>query len=69
MKEITDSAADARRAWLRKMQDDLVPLQSDFEKTPIFRVSLIVAAVVIGLSIFGSQPSTVTSHAGVRSLV
>jgi hypothetical protein len=69
VKEIIDSAADARRAWLREIQEDLVPLQSDFEKTPIFRVSLVIAAVVVGLSIFGPQPSTVTSHAAARPSV
>lgn len=69
MKEIIDSGAEARRAWLREMQDGLVPMQSDFEKTPIFRVSLVIAAVVIGLSIFGPQPSTVTSHVAVRPSV
>ena len=60
---------EARQAWLRKMQDDLMPLQSDFEKSPIFRLSLLVAAIVVGLTTFAPQPTPVVSHAAVRASV
>ncbi|WP_175051099.1 hypothetical protein [Paraburkholderia sediminicola] len=69
MKEIVDSAGDGRRAWLRGMQDDLMPLQSDFEKSPVYRLSLIVAAVVVGLSLFAPPPASSTAHVAVRATV
>jgi len=69
MKQIVDSAGEARRAWLRGMQDDLMPLQSDFEKSPAFRLSLIVAAVVVGLSLFAPEPASSSAHVAVRATV
>jgi hypothetical protein len=69
MNSLPDSAGEARRTWLCEQQDSLLPLQSDFEKTPIFRASMVIAAIVVGLSIFGPQPSTVTSHVAVRPSV
>lgn len=67
MESIRDTAGDARRAWLSKMQDGFVPIQSDFERSLAFRLSLIVAAVVIGLSLFSPPPTP--AHLAVRSTV
>ncbi|MFP3432113.1 hypothetical protein SB781_20345 [Paraburkholderia sp. SIMBA_061] len=69
MNSLPDSAGDARRAWLCKAQDDLTPLQSDFEKSPVFRLSLVVAAVVIGLSLFSPPPTSGASETEVRATV
>lgn len=69
MNSLPDSAGDARRAWLCEAQEQLVPIQSDFEKSPVFRISMIVAAVVIGLNLFAPPPSTVTTHAAARATV
>lgn len=69
MNSLPDSAGDARRAWLCKEQDDLIPLQSDFEKSPVFRLSLVVAAVVIGLSLFAPPPASSPTQVAVRATV
>jgi hypothetical protein len=67
MNLLTDSAGDARRAWLREMQDSLMPLQSDFEKSFGFRVVLLVAVVVISINVLAPAPlpGGVTTHATV----
>ncbi|MFM0646889.1 hypothetical protein PQR14_21405 [Paraburkholderia bryophila] len=69
MNSFSDSAGDARRAWLLRTQEDLVPVQSDFEKSPAFRLSMIVAAVVVGLSLFAPPPLSGTSHPAIRATV
>lgn len=69
MNSLPDLAADARRAWLRKMQDGFMPVQSDFEKSLAFRLSLVVAAVVIGLSLFAPAPASSSAHVAVRATV
>lgn len=69
MNSLPDSAGSARRAWLCRAQEDLVPVQSDFEKSPAFRLSLIVAAVVIGLSLFSPPPTPSAPKAAVRATV
>ncbi|MFL9883097.1 hypothetical protein PQR66_08675 [Paraburkholderia agricolaris] len=69
MNSLPDLAAAPRRAWLRKMQDGLMPVQSDFEKSLAFRLSLIVAAVVIGLSLFSPPPTSDAPKAAVRATV
>lgn len=69
MYSLSDSAGDARRAWLCKTQDDLMPLQRDFEKSPAFRLSLIVAAVVVGLSLFSPPPTSDAPKAAARATV
>jgi hypothetical protein len=56
MKSIPDAAGDARRAWLCEMQDDLIPLQSDFEKSLAFRLTLLVAVFVIGINLLSPPP-------------
>ncbi len=69
MNSLPDLAADARRAWLGEIQDELMPVQSDFEKSPAFRLSLIVAAVVIGLSVFAPPPASSAAHVAIRATV
>lgn len=69
MNSLPDSAGDARRAWLCKTQSDLIPLQSDFEKSPVFRFSIVVAAVVVGLSLFAPPPASSSAHVAVRATV
>jgi len=56
MNSLPDSAGDRRRDWLRKAQDDLMPLQSDFEKSLAFRLVLLVAVVVISINVLAPAP-------------
>ncbi|MFM0595350.1 hypothetical protein [Paraburkholderia dilworthii] len=69
MNSIPDAAAAERKAWLREFQDAQMPVQSDFEKSLTFRLSMIVAAVVIGLNLFAPPPTTAAPHAVVRAMV
>lgn len=69
MKGIVDSAGDARRAWLRNMQEDFRPLQSDFEKSLAFRLTLLVAAFVIGINLFSPPPQPVAQPPASRATV
>lgn len=69
MSSLPDLAADARRAWLSEMQDGFIPVQSDFERSLAFRLSLIVAAVVVGLSLFSPPPTSGAPKAPVRATV
>ena len=57
MKSIPDVAGEARRAWLREMQDGLTPVQSDFEKSFAFRMVLVVAVVVISINVLAPAPT------------
>lgn len=61
MKSIPDSAGEDRRAWLRAMQDDLVPIQSDFETSLAWRVALGVAALVILFNVLAPSPVSVAA--------
>jgi hypothetical protein len=57
MKSIPDSAGEARRAWLRQLQDGLTPLQSDFEKSRAWRLTFIVAAIVVTINVLAPPPA------------
>ncbi len=57
MNSIRDSAGSVRRAWLRQMQEDLVPLQSDFEKSFAWRLVFAVAAIVVTINVLAPPPA------------
>ncbi|CAG4906289.1 hypothetical protein [Paraburkholderia saeva] len=68
MKSIPDVNGEARRAYLREMQDGFTPLQSDFEQSPVWRITLLVAVFVIGINVFAPAPvavSPASAHATV----
>ena len=70
MKSIPDVNGEARRAYLREMQDGFTPLQSDFEQSPIWRITLLVAVFVIGINVFAQASAPVAaSPAHARSTV
>lgn len=70
MKSIPDVNGEARRACLREMQDSFAPLQSDFENSPVWRITLLIAAVVIGINLFAPASAPVAaSPAHVHSTV
>ncbi|NYH13449.1 hypothetical protein [Paraburkholderia bryophila] len=70
MNSLPDSAGDARRAWLCGVQEALNPLQSDFEKSLAWRLTLVVAVVVITINVLAAPPvSPPKIHTPIRSTV
>jgi len=69
VEKTADLAVDARQAWLREMQDGLIPLQSDFEKSLAFRLAMLVAVVVISINVLAPAPAPVTSTSASRTTV
>lgn len=57
-----DANGDARRQWLRALpvlaMDATATVQSDFEKSLPFRLTILVAVFVIGLNLLSDQPSS-----------
>ncbi|MEW9584312.1 hypothetical protein [Paraburkholderia sp. DGU8] len=60
MTSLPDSAGNNRRAWLLSLQ---TPIQSDFEKSLAFRLTVIVAVFVIGINVLELAPAPVVTHA------
>jgi hypothetical protein len=59
MKSIPDAVADARRAWLDGLQRSQKPAQSDFERSAVWRSTLIAAVIVIGVNLFSPAPTPI----------
>jgi hypothetical protein len=52
---------EARRAWLQELQDGLVPLQSDFEKSLAWRLTFVTAAIVVTINVLAPPPVPATA--------
>jgi hypothetical protein len=63
MKSTHDLAGKARRAWLKRGAKGALTIesrpepQSDFEKAFAYRLTFVVAAVVIALNLFSPEPN------------
>ncbi|CAE6693146.1 hypothetical protein [Paraburkholderia nemoris] len=62
MNSIPDSAGSARRAWLRQMQEELAPRQSDFETSFAWRLAFVVAAIVVTINVLAPPPAVETAR-------
>ncbi|MFM0513260.1 hypothetical protein [Paraburkholderia sp. RL17-373-BIF-A] len=57
MNSIRDSAGNDRRAWLRLMQEELAPSQSDFETSLAWRLVVVVAVIVATINVLAPPPT------------
>lgn len=69
MKSMPDAHGDARRADLRAIYVCCLTSQSDFEKSLPFRLTMLVAAFVIGINVLAPPPAASPVPPAVRATV
>jgi hypothetical protein len=62
MESLPDSAGNARRAWLCATQKEPALRQSDFEKSFAWRLTFVVAAIVVTINVLAPPAADATSR-------
>jgi hypothetical protein len=62
MESLPDSVGNTRRAWLHAIQTGLPSPQSDFEKSLAWRLTFVVAVIVVTINVLAPPPATATAR-------